>query len=316
MLLDRRVAAVVAAAVLGACSHGEASLDKFSARYRGAEILPVEFVKQREAADCGAAALTSVARYWGTEIATGLIFKEWAPANPAFGYSIGELHAASDRLGLASARLLEQPDYVMALVDEGVPVIAPVAKPYERRDVFDFMLASMISRLIVNAFVGSEPTVNHYVVLLGADEQLVYLLDPQDGYRVMARTEFLDRWSDLTLEFVPGAGTNVAAFAAYREPPKVSSFDAAAAPFSADLAGYDGVGAGAWTVHMREGSQRVDERTPRVTRTGWRARHAARESTVGSSDGVDLWRVWADDHTSIAGGGDGHCPHLSLRRRS
>jgi hypothetical protein len=255
MMRTRYVAASLVAFTVGACAHGEASLAKFSARYQGAEILPVEFVKQREAADCGAAALTSVANFWGAEVPVGSIFKQWAPANPAFGYSIGELHAASDKLGLASARLLEQPDYVMGLVDAGVPVIAPIEKPYERRDIFDFMLASMLSRLIVNAFVGAEPTVNHYVVLLGADEQLVYLLDPQDGYRVMARAEFLEHWNDLTLEFVPDAGASVAAFVAYREPPAASSFDAAAVPFAVELAGHDAgafaMTGGAWAAYAR-----------------------------------------------------------------
>lgn len=250
----RLVAMAFAGLMLGACTHGEMSLAKFSARYQGAEILPVEFVKQREAADCGAAALTSVAHYWGVEVPAGSIFKQWAPVNLAFGYSIGELHTASERLGLASARLLEQPDYVMGLVDAGVPVIAPIEKPYERRDIFDFMLASMLSRLIVNAFVGEEPTVNHYVVLLGADEQLVYLLDPQDGYRVMARAEFLEHWNDLTLEFVPDAGSSVAALVAYREPPLASSFDAAAVPFSAELAGRDAdafTAGSAWAARTR-----------------------------------------------------------------
>lgn len=237
----------LAALTLAACTHGEPSLAKFSAKYQGAEILPVSFVEQEAAADCGAAVLTSVGRYWGADIADGAILAQAGPANPAFGYSIGELHEASERLGLASARLLETPDYMFALVDEGVPVIAPIAKPYERRDIFDFMLSSLLSRMIVDAFVGETPRVNHYVVVLGADEQLVYVLDPKDGYRAMARVEFLDHWSDLTLKFVPEAGESVAAFVAYREPPPAAAFDAAAS-FAPELAGY--VGGSVWSAHL------------------------------------------------------------------
>ncbi|MDZ4866008.1 MAG: cysteine peptidase family C39 domain-containing protein [Alphaproteobacteria bacterium] len=244
-----RVAVVCAALTLGACAHGEESLSKFSAKYSGAEILPVAFVEQQAAADCGAAALTSVGRYWGADIALGSIFAQQAPRNPAFGYSIGELHAVSERLGLASARLLDTPDYILGLVDEGVPVIAPIEKPYERRDIFDFMLASMLSRLIVDAFVGEPAGVNHYVVVLGADEQLVYVLDPQDGYRALARSEFLAQWRELTQEFVPDAGAEVAGFAVYREAPAAPSFDAAAA-FAPELAGYDGGGT-VWSAHAR-----------------------------------------------------------------
>jgi len=229
----------VLALTLGACAHGETSLAKFTARHGGADILPVEFVKQREPADCGAAALSSVGRFYGATVHEGAIFTHWAPANVAFGYSIAELNEASGKLGLSSSRLLEAPDYVLKLVDEGLPVIAPIAKPYERRDVFDFMLASMLSRLIVSAFLAEPPTVNHYVVVLGADAQFVYLLDPQDGYRAMARSEFLGSWSDLTLEFVPDAGANVAAFVPYREQPAAVAPAQGPAAFSDELMGYD-----------------------------------------------------------------------------
>jgi hypothetical protein len=221
-----RIAVAVCALSLGACVHGEKSFEKFTAAHQRSEILPVAFVAQESAADCGAAALTSVGRFWGLDVASGAIAAERAPANPAFGYSVGELRDASARLGLASSRLLEQPDYVLGLVGEGMPVIAPIAKPYERRDVFDFMLASVVSRWIVSAFVGEEPTVNHYVVLLGADESGVYFVDPQDGYRAMERAEFVRHWNDLTLKFVPDAGESVAAFVAWR--------DADPAPHAAD----------------------------------------------------------------------------------
>jgi hypothetical protein len=244
-----RFAVLCAALTLGACTHGEVSLTKFSAKYPGAEILPVAFVEQQAAADCGAAALTSVGQYWGAEIAPGSIFAQQKPKNPAFGYSIGELHGVSERLGLTSARLLDTPDYMLTLVDEGVPVIAPIEKPYERRDIFDFMLASMLSRLIVDAFVGEPASVNHYVVVLGADEQLVYVLDPQDGYRALARAEFLAQWRELTLEFVPDAGEDVAGFAMYREAPATPSFDTASS-FAPELAGYAG-GGGVWSAHAR-----------------------------------------------------------------
>lgn len=235
----RSAGIVLLALTLGACAHGEKSFAKFTARHSGADILPLEFVKQREPADCGAAALTSVGRFWGADVHDGAIFTHWKPANLAFGYSIGELTQASGKMGLSSSRLLEEPDYVLKLVDEGLPVIAPIAKPYERRDIFDFMLASMLSRLIVTAFLPEPPTVNHYVVVLGADAQLVYLLDPQDGYRAMARNEFLDHWSDLTLEFVPDAGANVAAFVPYYETPAPAARDSGPTAFSDELMGYD-----------------------------------------------------------------------------
>jgi len=227
--MSRGFAIGLCALSLCACAHGEKSFSKFTAAHKGAEILPVEFVAQEKAADCGAAALTSIGRFWGMDVANGAIVAEQAPANPAFGYSVGELYDASNRLGLASSRLLEGPDYVLGLVDEGMPVIAPIAKPYERRDIFDFMLSSMLSRLIVSAFVDQEPTVNHYVVVLGADEGQVYFLDPQDGYRAMARNEFLQHWSDLTIAFVPDAGESVAAFVAWRDPASPAQNDAAAA---------------------------------------------------------------------------------------
>lgn len=234
MAVGSRIAVVLAGLSLAACAYGEKSFDKFSAKHPQAELLPVEFVKQKEAADCGAAALTSVSRFWGLDVALGSIFHAWAPVNRTFGYSIGELHDVSDKLGLASSRLLERPDYVFALVDEGVPVIAPIAKPYQRQDIFDWMLASWLSRLVVSAFVSEQPTINHYVVVLGSDDRFVYLLDPQDGYRAMTRPEFVDHWSDLTLKFVPDAGESVAAFVAYRVPPEVTVFDMPAAFDSTD----------------------------------------------------------------------------------
>lgn len=223
-----RIAAAAAALSLAACAYGEKSFSKFAAKHPGAELLPVEFVKQKEAADCGAAALTSVSRFWGAEVERGSILKEWAPVNRTFGYSIAELHGVSGRLGLSSSRLLENPDYLFDLVEDGVPVIAPIAKPYQRQDVFDWMLSSMLARVVLSAFV-KDPSVNHYVVVLGSDERQVYLLDPQDGYRVLPRGEFLAQWSTLTLEFLPDAGASVAALAPYRAPRAASLFDAAEA---------------------------------------------------------------------------------------
>jgi ABC-type bacteriocin/lantibiotic exporter with double-glycine peptidase domain len=217
MLSARTTVVAICGLMLSACAHGEKSFEKFAAAHEGAEILPVAFVAQEKAADCGAAALTSVGRFWGVDVPTGAILTDQGPINPAFGYSVGELYDASAKLGLTSSRLLEQPDYLLGLVDDGMPVIAPIAKPYERRDIFDFMVVSMLSRLIVSAFVDEEPTVNHYVVVLGADEDHVYFLDPQDGYRAMARNEFLEHWNDLTLKFVPDAGESVAGFVTWRE---------------------------------------------------------------------------------------------------
>lgn len=223
---------------LGACAHGEASFAKFSAKHPDAELLPVAFVKQREAADCGSAALTSVGLFWGADASSMSV----TPSDQRAGYSIGELRDASASLGLASSGLLEAPDYVLGLVDSGMPVIAPLAKPYERRDIFDYMLASVLSRLIAQAFAG-EPTVNHYVVVLGADERLVYVLDPQDGYRALSRDAFLGQWRTLTEKFVPEAAGDVAAFVAYRLTPQ----GAASVPaFDMSLAGYAGVETGAW----------------------------------------------------------------------
>jgi Peptidase C39 family len=238
VMADRRIAAMaLVGVVLGACAHGEKSFEKFAAKHADAELLPVEFVKQKESADCGAAALTSVGRFWGLDIEAGSILQERAPADRTLGYSIGELHAASGALGLSSSRLLEAPDYILGVASEGIPVIAPIAKPYERRDIFDYMLASVLSRLVVRAFLDEAPSVNHYVVVLGSDAQFVYLLDPQDGYRAMARSDFVAHWSDLTQKFVPVAGGSVAAFVAYREAPVGAQLEAPA--FVDDFAGFE-----------------------------------------------------------------------------
>jgi peptidase C39-like protein len=225
MSLRSCIAVSLVALSLSACAYGEASFQKFAAHHPSAELLPVEYVKQKRPADCGAAALTSVGRFWGADIAAGSIVQSWAPVNPDAGYSIGELHDVSERLGLSSSRLLERPDYVLGLVDGGMPVIAPIAKPYQRDDIFDWMLSSMLSRLVVSVFVPQEPTANHYVVVLGADDGFVYMLDPKDGYRATPRAAFVAQWSELTMQFVPDAGENVAALVAYRAPPAVTSFD-------------------------------------------------------------------------------------------
>lgn len=236
----RAFALLICAGTLGACAQGEASFGKFAARHAEADLLEVSFVKQREAADCGPAALTSVGLFWGAAEPGQLP----APANHDAGYSIGELREASARLGLASSGLLEAPDFVFGLVEDGMPVVAPLAKPYERRDILDFMLASMVSRWIVQAFTG-EPTVNHYVVVLGVDERFVYVLDPQDGYRALERDAFLAQWRGVTDEFVPDAQGAVAAFVAYRDQ------RAEAAPaFDLALAGPDaGHISVAWALH-------------------------------------------------------------------
>ena len=110
MAIGSRFTVVVAAFALAGCAYGDKSLSKFAAAHPRANLLPVEFVPQKTAADCGAAALTSVSRFWGLDVATGSIFRDQAPANLTFGYSIAELHDASEHLGLSSSRLLERPD--------------------------------------------------------------------------------------------------------------------------------------------------------------------------------------------------------------
>jgi hypothetical protein len=61
--------------------------------------------------------------------------------------------------------------------------------------------------------------------VLGSDERLVYVLDPQDGYRVVPRGEFLEQWAELTHEFLPEAGGSVAAFAPYRVSTEITLSD-------------------------------------------------------------------------------------------
>lgn len=159
-------------------------------------VLPIEHDRQTEAPSCGAHALASVVNYWlGPGTADGTrIFNERPPADDK-GYSIAEVMSmAHDRGLLANGVRLQQADLIREL-EAGRPVMAPVRIPsifVQQRTLpgLNLPVVGVASSVVQQrAAAVSEWTgltmVDHYVLVVGYDEDQFVVLEPVMGFRTI-----------------------------------------------------------------------------------------------------------------------------------
>jgi len=128
-------------------------------RKRGRRIRRFPVVRQIDEADCGAAALAGICRYWGRKVSLARIRELCHTASD--GTSLKALVHAATELGLAAR-----------------------AVKVSRRS---------LSAMPVPAIVHWEG--NHWVVLFDVDEAHVRVADPALGIRRLPRQEFERRWT-------------------------------------------------------------------------------------------------------------------------
>jgi ABC-type bacteriocin/lantibiotic exporter with double-glycine peptidase domain len=147
--------------------------------------VPVKLVVQESQRDCGAAALTSVMRYWDVPVSLAAIGQEYPP-DTTDGYTIGKLLRIARDNGLQAFALPMTEAFIAAQIRLGRPVILPIRKPTAWASVARLPLAGGVYAWLVGDEVMS---LNHYVTVVGYGEGYFYLVDPADGYRKILRSE-------------------------------------------------------------------------------------------------------------------------------
>lgn len=211
-------AALAAACFLGACAvtpvpdvntfaedSANNSFEVFDRRMAGnALVLPVVHDRQNDGPSCGAHALASVINYWrgpGT-IAGDAIYTTTPPAQPA-GYSIAEIMSLARANGLIASGVRLDDAAIVRELESGRPVLVAVRLPsiYVQNRTYPGanapvlgFVGSVLSYRVgqVSQWTGLE-MVDHYLLVVGYDEERWVVVEPVMGYRTISRDK-LERY--------------------------------------------------------------------------------------------------------------------------
>lgn len=147
----------------------------------------IDFVRQHDAVSCGLAVTESVARAWGVRANQAVLYRKYPPKNAKKGYSLGELRAIAEHLGMKAYILRADADFLVRTIAKGRPVIVAIkARPRPRiRPIGAAGL--MVMRLFVREY-------DHFVVVIGLDTAQVAVMDPVQGFYLIAHADFLAMW--------------------------------------------------------------------------------------------------------------------------
>lgn len=185
-----------------AAASGANSFEVFDRRLQSPQalVLPVVHDAQKRGPACGAHALASVITYWnGAGAATGeAIFTATPPASKS-GYSMAEIMALAQRAGLlASAVRLTAPLLVREL-ESGRPVLIPVrlpsiyvqqrALPGGELPVVGVARNALIWRAARVSEFSRLALVDHYLLVVGYEDETFVVVEPVMGYRTISFTK-------------------------------------------------------------------------------------------------------------------------------
>ncbi|MGD9966138.1 MAG: hypothetical protein AB7T59_06435 [Hyphomonadaceae bacterium] len=175
------------------------SFEVFDRRMAGnALVLPVVHDRQTDGPSCGAHALASVINYWrgpGT-IAGDVIYTSTPPAAPA-GYSIAELMTLARANGLIASGVRLDDAAIVRELESGRPVLVAVRLPsiYVQNRTYPGantpvlgFVGSVLSYRVgqVSQWTGLE-MVDHYLLVVGYDDERWVVVEPVMGYRSISR---------------------------------------------------------------------------------------------------------------------------------
>lgn len=217
----RRLYVVPLLLALGACaSNPTTSLDRFAehsannsfeAFDRSVEppdtlVLPVNHDRQTSGPSCGAHALASVINYWnGAGAVTGdAIFAQTPPADRS-GYSLTELMTLARANGLTTSAVRLDDRAIIRELEAGRPVLVPVRVPSIFIQPWQLPGANVpvlgLPSAIVTSRVGrlaeftGASMVNHYVLVVGYEDDKFVVVEPVMGYRTLSHDR-LDRYRE------------------------------------------------------------------------------------------------------------------------
>jgi hypothetical protein len=209
------VCAALLAAQTSACAiHPTADLNSFAARSFHASfdafnrsvdapntlVLPVDFDRQTEGPACGAHVMASLVNYWRkAQVLDGsTLFHARPPKSPS-GYSMDELLTIASDQGLSSSAVRLDQKGLIAELEKGRPVLAPVRLPsiyVQQRTipVGDVPIIGTARNLLMSRSgrvqeISGIAMVNHYLLVIGygqnKGEDRFVVLDPVMGYRTI-----------------------------------------------------------------------------------------------------------------------------------
>ncbi len=200
-----------------AARSGENSFEVFNRRVTSPEalVLPVVHDRQYAGPACGAHALASVVNYWrGPGSLDGAsLFRETPPASQA-GYSMAELLALARANGLTASAVRLDAAHVIRELESGRPVLVPVRLPsiYVQKRVLPGGEAPVFgvvrNSVIYRASRVSEWTdlamVDHYLLVVGHDQNRFIVVEPVMGYRTIAASRlarYREHFEDAAIVF-------------------------------------------------------------------------------------------------------------------
>lgn len=167
-------------------------------------VLPVVHDRQTDGPSCGAHVLASVINYWrgpGT-IAGNAIYTNTPPAAP-LGYSIAEILSLARANGLIASGVRLDDAAIVRELESGRPVLVAVRLPsiYVQNRTFPGANTPVLGYAggFLSYRVGqvSELTglemVDHYLLVVGYDEERWVVVEPVMGYRTISRDK-LERY--------------------------------------------------------------------------------------------------------------------------
>ncbi|MGQ0534307.1 MAG: hypothetical protein ACT4OF_16685 [Caulobacteraceae bacterium] len=160
-------------------------------------VLSVEHDRQTDGPSCGAHVLASVINYWrGPGTASGNAIYQATPPADGAGYSIAELLTLARANDLLANGVRLDDAAIIRELENGRPVLVAVRLPsiYVQNRTFPganapvlgyagSLLSYRVGRL--SEFIGLE-MVDHYVLVVGYDDERFVVLEPVMGYRTIS----------------------------------------------------------------------------------------------------------------------------------
>ena len=161
-------------------------------------VLPVVHDRQTEGPSCGAHALASVVNYWrgpGTMNGSAL-YRQTPPQSPS-GYSMAELMTLAQANGLLTSAVRLAPEDITRELEHGRPVLVPIRVPsiYVQQYTFipggevpvvDTVRSAVIARAGRVSEMLHTAVVNHYVLVVGYQNDMFVVVEPVMGYRTIS----------------------------------------------------------------------------------------------------------------------------------
>jgi hypothetical protein len=190
-------------------------------------VLPVVHDRQTSGPSCGAHALASIINYWRRDahVTGNDLFRENPPAQPQ-GYSMTELIALAARHDLLASGVRLPDRGIVDELEHGRPVLVPVrlpsiyvqprALPGENVPVVGLATGLITSRVGALSEWTGLTMVDHYLVVVGHDEDNFVVVEPVRGFRTISFKKF-DRYREpfdnaaIVFSAAPGGGASQAA---------------------------------------------------------------------------------------------------------